>query len=113
MHHVTDQNRKYFSKRVSEREKRKLRARVTSDRSIWFGLGTFGVVGWSVVIPTVIGAAIGIWIDAHDGGRISWTLMLIVIGLVIGCLNAWFWVERGRREIDRDRNRGNAANRRG
>ena len=104
---MNEQERRKFSERVSDSERRKMRARSRPDRNIWFGLGTFGVVGWSVVIPTMIGAAIGIWIDARNGGRISWTLMLILIGLAVGCLNAWFWIDRGRREIDRERREGN------
>lgn len=103
---MTENGREKFVRRVAERERRKLRAREERDRSIWFGLGTFGTVGWSVVIPTVIGAAAGIWLDSRRTGGISWTLTLIVIGLVVGCLNAWFWIERGRRDIDRARKGG-------
>jgi len=29
--------------------------------------------------------------------------MLIVIGLLIGCANAWFWVSRERRGITKER----------
>ena len=50
-------------KNIRRREKRKMRARGEKEESIWFGLGTFGVVGWSVSIPTVIGIAIGVWMD--------------------------------------------------
>jgi ATP synthase protein I len=42
-----------------------------------------------VVVPTLLGTALGIWLDNHNPGTHSWTLMLLVIGLVIGCLNAW------------------------
>jgi ATP synthase protein I len=27
--------------------------------------------------------------------------MLLVIGIGIGCLNAWFWISRERREIEK------------
>ena len=50
------------------------------------------MIGWSVTIPTLIGVALGIWIDRHEPSKYSWTLMLMLIGLVIGCLNAWHWV---------------------
>jgi len=59
----------------------------------------FGLVGWSVAVPTLIGIAIGVWIDLSRPGSYSWTLMLLVIGMVIGCLNAWFWIQRERRSI--------------
>jgi ATP synthase protein I len=52
----------------------------------------FGLIGWSVAIPTLLGAALGMWIDSKVDGRQSWTLMLLIGGLVLGCLNAWRWV---------------------
>jgi ATP synthase protein I len=81
-------------RRVSEKEGRKLKARRERDRSVWFGLGMFGMVGWSVAIPTLIGIALGIWIDTTWTGPYSWTLMLLFIGVMMGCLNAWYWVKR-------------------
>lgn len=88
-----------FSREVGVREERKLRARRQKGGGLWFGLGTFGVVGWSVALPTVVGIFFGIWIDFKWPGRYSWTLMLLVIGLVIGCLHAWFWISRQRKGI--------------
>ena len=63
-------------------------------RNIWFGLGMFGIVGWSVAIPTLLGAALGIWIDAHYPSRFSWTLMFLFLGVGLGSANAWYWVNR-------------------
>jgi ATP synthase protein I len=85
--------------RVGEKEVRKLKARQEKDRGVWFGLGMFGLVGWSVAIPTVIGIAAGVWIDSKWPGSYSWTLMFLIIGVIVGCLNAWYWVRReSRRE---------------
>jgi ATP synthase protein I len=81
-----------FGERVGEKEKRKVHARQHKDRAIWFGLGMFGMVGWSVAIPTLIGLGIGIWIDAQFPSRFSWTLMGLMIGLLLGCVNAWYWL---------------------
>ena len=53
-----------------------------------------GLIGWSVAIPTLLGAALGLWLDKHHPGKHSWTLALLVAGLVIGCLNAWRWVAK-------------------
>ena len=52
-----------------------------SQRSVWFGLGMFGLIGWSVAIPTLLGAALGQWVDKHYPGRFSWTLTLLLLGL--------------------------------
>ena len=65
---------------------------------LFFGLGVFGVVGWSVAIPTLLGIALGIWIDQRWPSQYSWTLMLLFVGVVLGCLNAWFWIESSQRE---------------
>jgi len=76
-----------------------MKGRSEKDRSIWFGLGMFGLIGWSVAIPTLIGVAVGIWIDTTWPSRFSWTLMLLFIGVISGCVNAWYWVKReSRRE---------------
>ena len=79
---------------IGRKAERKLRARGQADRGVWFGLGMFGLVGWSVAVPTVAGAALGIWLDAQLGGRISWTLTFLFIGVGIGCLIAWYWVKK-------------------
>jgi ATP synthase protein I len=89
-----DKRRTELVRRVAKKENRKLKARRERDRSVWFGLGMFGMVGWSVAIPTLIGIALGIWIDTTWQGPYSWTLMLLFVGVVIGCLNAWYWVKR-------------------
>lgn len=85
---------KDFPEEVKSKEARKLRARNEGDRSVWFGLGMFGLVGWSVAVPTLAGIAIGIWIDKTWPGPRSWTLMFLVIGIIVGCVNAWYWVKR-------------------
>ena len=77
---------------IGRKETRRLRAKNEQHRGVWFGLGMFGLVGWSVTIPTLLGAAIGMWIDARWDGRQSWTLMLLFGGLILGCLNAWRWL---------------------
>jgi ATP synthase protein I len=44
-------------------------------------LGMMGLIGWSVAVPTLLGAALGIWLDKHHPGKHSWTLALLVAGL--------------------------------
>jgi ATP synthase protein I len=81
---------------LDEKASRKLRAREEGDRGIWFGLGMMGLVGWSVAIPTVIGIAVGVWLDkrAPGSGTVSWTLTGLVLGVFVGALNAWFWIQK-------------------
>jgi len=90
-----------LSSEIGAKATRKIKAR-KSKQGVWFGLGMMGLVGWSVVVPTLLGAALGIWIDNHHQGNHSWTLMLLIIGLVIGCLNAWHWVDKEDKEMRED-----------
>ncbi len=83
-----------FSQQVGEMARRKLKAQRNATPGVWFGLGMMGIIGWSVAIPTLLGAVLGLWLDhRYPGGR-SWTLVLLVAGLTIGCFNAWHWVAR-------------------
>jgi len=89
-------------RRVAAEEARRIRSRQRREQGVWFGLGTFGMVGWSVAVPTLLGIALGIWIDERWPSRFSWTLMLLFFGIVLGCLNAWYWVARGRKSIEEE-----------
>ncbi|WP_152053118.1 AtpZ/AtpI family protein [Tautonia marina] len=79
---------------VRRKAERKARAREGKSYSLWYGLGMFGLVGWSVAIPTLVGVAIGVLLDTRRSDTISWTLTGLGIGIIVGCLNAWFWVKR-------------------
>ena len=83
-----------FAGQVGSQAARKLKARRNSTPGVWFGLGMMGLIGWSVVVPTLLGAALGLWLDNHCPGQHSWTLALLVAGLTVGCLNAWHWVAK-------------------
>ncbi len=93
---------------IGAKADRKLRARRDGAPGVWFGLGMMGLVGWSVVVPTLLGAVLGLWLDARHAGAHSWTLALLVAGLTLGCLNAWHWVSREDRAMHEDRDGGDA-----
>jgi ATP synthase protein I len=89
----TPKNEPTFAGEIGAQAARKIKAR-KSSQGVWFGLGMMGLVGWSVVVPTLVGAALGIWLDNHHPGKHPWTLSLLVVGLAAGCLNAWHWVAK-------------------
>ena len=94
-----------FAQQVGTKAERKLKARRNATKSVWFGLGMMGLIGWSVVIPTLLGAARGLWLDKHHVGKHSWTLALLVAGLTVGCYNAWHWIakeDKAMREDEED-----------
>jgi ATP synthase protein I len=89
----------HFAQQVARKEALKIRALRHKDETVWFGLGMFGVVGWAVAIPTLVGVAVGLWIDRNWPSQYSWALMLLIVGVVIGCINAAYWVRKVRRAI--------------
>lgn len=86
-----------MAREVGRKADRKERARSERRSTVWFGLGMFGLVGWSVAVPTVAGVALGVWLDQRYPGEVSWTLTFLFIGVVVGCLNAWYWVKQEQR----------------
>jgi ATP synthase protein I len=64
------------------------------ERSIAQNLAMIGVLGWTIVIPTLIGIFAGRWLDQLFDSRIFWTLGLLVAGLALGCMLAWMRIHR-------------------
>lgn len=91
-------DKKIFPKKVSDREKRRLNPE-KQDKKVWFGFGMFGMVGWSIAVPAAAAAFFGLWMDSKHWGPYSWTLMLLMGGLCLGCCNAWYWIQKEQREI--------------
>jgi len=85
-------NENIFNRSVAEKEQRKLRALSEKKENPLLGVGMFGMVGWTVAIPALLGTALGIWLDKTYHQTFSWTLTCLVLGLVAGCMVAWNWV---------------------
>lgn len=79
---------------IARKAKQMEEARKRRRESAWYGLGMFGLVGWSVSVPIVAGIALGVWIDGRWPGEVSWTLTLLFVGAVLGALNGWYWIQR-------------------
>lgn len=60
---------------------------------IMFGLGLFGIVGWSIALPTVLGIALGVFLDKKFNQSFSWTITLLFAGVIMGSYNAWRWIK--------------------
>jgi ATP synthase protein I len=90
----------YFANEVGEKANRKLKALSENKRSVWFGLGMFGIIGWTVAVPTLLGAALGIWLDKKHPESFSWTLTCLILGLLAGCLIAWHWITKEHKEMN-------------
>lgn len=77
---------------IRRRAKRMKEARDNPGPSPLRGIGTFGMIGWSIVVPTVGGAFLGLWLDRVAPQTFSWVLALLLGGIVLGGLIAWAWV---------------------
>lgn len=86
-----------LEKQLQKKTERRRWAKGQEKQSVWFGFGMFGLIGWAVAIPTVVGIALGTWLDRHwPADRVSWTISLLFVGIILGCANAWRWVNRER-----------------
>ena len=81
---------------VGARQQQIARGRA-QKRNIWSSIAILGVVGWSVTMPTVLGVVLGVWIDRRWPNRFSWALTLLMLGLAVGCANAWSRIKRDQR----------------
>ncbi|MDR2902266.1 MAG: AtpZ/AtpI family protein [Lactobacillales bacterium] len=62
------------------------------DRSVAFNALVIGVYGWHVSIPVVLGLFIGRYLDKnYPLPPMSWTFNMILLGFVIGFINANRW----------------------
>ncbi len=53
-----------------------------------------GTLGLLFVLPVVIGAYLGRWLDGMlEGYSMRWTLSLIAVGIVVGGLNVYLFVK--------------------
>jgi ATP synthase protein I len=64
------------------------------------GISTFGMIGWSIAVPTVGGAFLGHWLDRVAPQEFSWTIALILGGVVLGGLISWTWIAKEGRADD-------------
>ena len=102
MEQTTPNDKKgFFGKEVAKKEKRKLKA-LKEKNSVWFGLGMMGMVGWSVAVPALLGAALGIWLDKSYPQTFSWTLTFLMVGITGGIIIAWSWVNKEDKEVHKN-----------
>jgi ATP synthase protein I len=74
---------------VRRQRERRARAQRESGRSIGQDLALVGVIGWTLVIPALLGVYAGRALDRRFGSGVFWTLGLLVAGVVLGCVLAW------------------------
>ena len=84
------------AKAIRRRAERMQQTRNEPKYSPLNGLGVFGVIGWSVALPTVAGAFLGMWLNRVAPQSFSWPMALILGGAVVGAMVAWSWIDKSR-----------------
>lgn len=74
---------------VRLQRERRARAQRESGRSIGQDLALVGVIGWTLVIPALLGVYAGRALDRRFGSGVFWTLGLLVAGIAVGSVLAW------------------------
>lgn len=82
-----------LAKGVRLRSERHRRWLLEGDSSVARMLGRVGVLGWIIVLPVLIGAFGGHWLDQKFNSGIFCTAPLLMVGLALGCWSAWKWMK--------------------
>jgi ATP synthase protein I len=91
---IEEEYKKNFMKNINEKLEQKIKGENEKKSKSSGNLRILGTVGWSVVIPLLIGTALGLWIDKTFPSKYSFALMLMITGLCLGCWNAWYRIKK-------------------
>ena len=83
------ENHERLGQAVKKRKERRELWQREGERSLGQNLAMIGALGWTIVVPTLLGIFAGRWLDRTFQSGIFWTLGLLVTGLVAGCTFAW------------------------
>jgi ATP synthase protein I len=83
------ENHQPLEQAVRKREQRRELWQREGERSLGQNLAMIGALGWTIVVPTLLGIFAGRWLDRTFHSGIFWTLGLLVAGLAAGCAFAW------------------------
>jgi ATP synthase protein I len=82
-------NDEHLQQAVRTRQERRERWQREGERPFGQNLAMIGALGWTIVLPTLIGIFAGRWLDRYFNTGVFWTLGLLVAGLAVGCTLAW------------------------
>ena len=60
-------------------------------------LAQIGVLGWMMVVPTLVGVLIGHWLDRRLASGVFWSASLLFLGAALGGWSVWRWMARSGR----------------
>lgn len=77
------------ARRAAERSKQGLE---DPEPSLGARLGQIGILGWTIVMPTLLGLFLGRWLDRTFDTGVFYSAPLLMIGAAIGFWSAWKWM---------------------
>lgn len=94
MNHPPSDQRRSDLRQSLARDVARHKRREAGHRSFWRSLGVLGMVGWPIALGATGGALVGHRLDEHWHSGIRYTLMLLTVGVAVGCFVAWRAVVR-------------------
>ncbi|OIQ64292.1 putative F0F1-ATPase subunit [mine drainage metagenome] len=91
--HTEPGERDPLLKEVARRGERHRRVQSEGEASVARRLAQIGVLGWIIVVPTLLGIFAGRWLDRTFGSGLFFTAPLLILGLALGCWSAWKWMQ--------------------
>lgn len=64
------------------------------EPSLGTRLGQIGILGWTIVVPTLVALFLGRWLDREFESGIFFSAPFIMIGAAFGFWSAWKWMHR-------------------
>lgn len=89
MNAARDPGRKALEEALKTARERRERARDAGPPTLWQHLSMVGALGWIIVLPTVLAALLGRWIDHRLGTGIAFSALFILAGIALSGWLAW------------------------
>ncbi|MBE9636337.1 AtpZ/AtpI family protein [Salipiger mangrovisoli] len=91
---MTEKERNHIAEAARLSSEREKLGQETPEPSLGARLGQIGILGWAVVVPTLMGVVLGRMADRAFGTGVFFTAPGIMIGAAIGFYAAWKWMHK-------------------
>jgi ATP synthase protein I len=89
MSEPNNEGREKLEEAVRLRQARREKWEKEGERPLWKNLSMVGVLGWLIVLPTLIGVFAGRWLDERFGSGVTFSGALTFAGACFGFYLAW------------------------
>ncbi|HWB49678.1 MAG TPA: AtpZ/AtpI family protein [Stellaceae bacterium] len=90
----TTPNSDHMTQAARQAAERAAEGEKVPEPSLGARLGQIGVLGWAIVVPTLLALLAGRWLDRTFATGVFFSAPLIMIGAGIGLWSAWKWMHR-------------------